>query len=121
MINSEGISNQMDVVPVAPDSHRASYKRIAAIVAGTTALSFGAIAGATHFSGDSELAAANSSNPNDPDYWEARTTHESECFKHDRNSDHGKLNAAATGVILNQFNQSWYGDHWELLVVKNIC
>jgi len=63
-----------------------------------------------------------SQNPNDASYWESRTEHPSVCYKHDppteRNS-HGYLTDGGKSVTLYQFNQSWPGDHWELLVVKS--
>lgn len=64
-------------------------------------------------------AAASSSNPNDADYWEGRTTHPSQCYKHTASGGaHGGLSGNGKAVVLSPFDQSWWGDHWELLVVK---
>lgn len=63
-----------------------------------------------------------STNPNDASYWQARTEHPSVCYKHDPPNErtaHGGLSQDGKSVILKTFNQSWPGDHWELLVVKS--
>jgi hypothetical protein len=41
-----------------------------------------------------------------------------QCFKHeaDAETSHGYVDGKA--VVLNTFNQAWFGDHWALLVVK---
>jgi len=58
-------------------------------------------------------------NTNNPAYWEALyTSHQASCYTHTGNSDHGVLTGDGNGVILNTFNQSWPGDHWEVLIVK---
>lgn len=60
---------------------------------------------------------------NHPGFWKDYGPHEdAECYKHDANSqgnsssDHGA--SAGSTVTLATFNQSWPGDHWELLVIK---
>lgn len=64
-------------------------------------------------------AATNGGNPNSPEYWESRTEHPSECYKHDADGGaHGGLSDGGKAVKLKTFQQSWPGDHWELLIVK---
>lgn len=70
----------------------------------------------------STASSSATTNPNDAAYWESRTGHESVCYKHDpptERTPHGKLNGTRTAVVLNPYQQSWPGDHWELLVVKS--
>ena len=67
-------------------------------------------------------ASATTTNPNDASYWQARTEHPSQCYKHDpptQQTAHGSLTDAGKAVVLNEFDPSWPGDHWELLVVKS--
>lgn len=59
-----------------------------------------------------------SSATNHEDYWEDYTDHEMQCFKHGGSSDHGSVTDGGKTVTLNEFNQDWWGDHWELLVIK---
>lgn len=57
---------------------------------------------------------------NDPAYWETQTEHESQCFKHEGGDLLSNVHGTSDGLVvfLNSFNPSWFGDHWELLVVK---
>lgn len=55
-------------------------------------------------------------NANQADYWEGRFEHPAQCFKHEGSSSHG--NVVGNGVVLNEFQQQWPGDHWEALIVK---
>ncbi len=64
-------------------------------------------------------------NYNSPDYWETTLPGGSEanqCFDHQANQAGGSTNAHGSSsgntVTLNPFNQSWFGDHYSLLVVK---
>lgn len=89
-----------------------NFKRaIVAITSFAAALTLGA----------SVVRATDSNNPNDAPYWQARTTHVSQCFKHtpqDSPNAHGSITNGNKAVTLNTFNQTWFGDHWELLVVN---
>lgn len=58
----------------------------------------------------------NATGPNDPEYWESQTDHSSRCYKHFGDSNHGANNG--TAITLSPYNPDWYGDHWELLVIK---
>lgn len=59
------------------------------------------------------------SKTNDPGHWQALTDHESRCFSHTGDSEHGSVTNGGLTVTLNTFNDAaWWGDHWELLVVK---
>lgn len=58
------------------------------------------------------------SEANSPKYWENYTDHAATCYKHEGNSDHGTLTDGGKTVTLKPYQQSWPGDHWELLVVK---
>lgn len=55
---------------------------------------------------------------NKPSYWEGLTEHPSECYSHEGDSSHGSITDDAKTVTLNEYDESWPGDHWELLVVK---
>jgi LPXTG-motif cell wall-anchored protein len=71
--------------------------------------------------GASAVRATDNNNPNDAPYWQSRTEHQSQCFKHtpqDSPNAHGSITNGNKAVTLNPFNQAWFGDHWELLVVN---
>jgi len=60
---------------------------------------------------------------NNPSYWEDYGPHDDAmCYKHEANdqgissSDHGSSDGKT--VTLNTFQDSWPGDHWELLIIK---
>jgi hypothetical protein len=57
---------------------------------------------------------------NDPEYWEGTTLHTSQCYKHEvgESTAHGSITGDGYTVTLSTFNQAWWGDHWELLVIK---
>lgn len=58
-------------------------------------------------------------NTNDPAYWETQTQHPSVCYFHEGDGgNHGTVVANGRAVQLYQFQDSWPGDHWELLVVN---
>ena len=61
-----------------------------------------------------------SNNSNNAAYWVDRGEHPGAlCYKHAYESnEHGKVTNNKKAVTLNTFNQSWPGDHWELLVVN---
>lgn len=68
----------------------------------------------TLLAGVGSSAATNSGNPNDASYWEVPGT---QCYKHV--SDGGAHGSVIDGaVVLNTFDQAWFGDHWALLIVK---
>jgi hypothetical protein len=74
----------------------------------------------------SAAAAPTGSSANQASTWETwvegETGHQATCYKHeadddgDSSNEHGVSNDDT--VRLNTFNQSWPGDHWELLVIK---
>ncbi|GAA5093458.1 hypothetical protein GCM10025760_23620 [Microbacterium yannicii] len=54
-------------------------------------------------------------------YWEdLYSAHMVKCYKVDgpNSSGHGSVSTDGKTVTLNRFDQSWPGDHWELLVIK---
>ena len=56
---------------------------------------------------------------NSPKYWETRyAAHKAECYSAEGSTSHGTVSADGKTVTLVPFNQSWPGDHWEVLVVK---
>jgi hypothetical protein len=58
---------------------------------------------------------------NDVGYWEKQyAAHDAVCYKVDgaNSSGHGTVSADGKTVTLKPFDQSWPGDHWELLVIK---
>lgn len=59
---------------------------------------------------------------NQASFWNNKGAHTAQCFKHEANSHGNSSNAHGSSngstVTLNTFDQSWPGDHWELLVVK---
>ena len=62
-------------------------------------------------------------NPNDASYWESYDglEHPASCVKFDppgTETPYGGLGDAGKAVVLNEFDQSWPGDHFELLIVK---
>ncbi|WP_461471102.1 hypothetical protein [Microbacterium sp. HJ5] len=61
------------------------------------------------------------SEANKESYWEARyAAHKADCYKLDGpwSSSHGSVSADGKTVTLKPFDQSWPGDHWEVLVIK---
>ncbi len=54
-----------------------------------------------------------------PDEWEQTTAHPSACYQHGPFEQNQHGNADDTTVVLHEFNQSWPGDHWELLVINS--
>ncbi|MFB7884687.1 hypothetical protein [Microbacterium sp. NPDC056057] len=60
-----------------------------------------------------------SSDTNKTSYWEKLyAAHKAVCYKSEGNTSHGKITDGGKTVTLKPFDQSWPGDHWELLVVK---
>jgi hypothetical protein len=57
---------------------------------------------------------------NKPAYWQALTDHESQCYKHESNerTEHGQITDDGKTVTLSAYEDGWWGDHWELLVIK---
>jgi hypothetical protein len=56
---------------------------------------------------------------NSVEYWEALyADHKADCYKTSGNSSHGKLTNGGKTVTLYPYQESWPGDHWEVLVVK---
>ncbi|QIG38592.1 hypothetical protein G5T42_03070 [Microbacterium sp. 4R-513] len=56
---------------------------------------------------------------NHPEYWEALyAAHNATCYSSEGDTSHGSITDDGKTVTLNAFDQSWPGDHWELLVVK---
>lgn len=81
-----------------------------------------AVLGATVIAQATAAEPVPDSNPNDAAYWALRTEHPAVCYKHDPPTEanpHGRLSDDGTSVILNPYQPSWPGDHWELLVVKS--
>jgi LPXTG-motif cell wall-anchored protein len=54
-----------------------------------------------------------------PDEWEQTTAHPAACYQHGPFEQNQHGNADDTTVVLHEFNQSWPGDHWELLVINS--
>lgn len=57
---------------------------------------------------------------NSPKYWE-NLYPGTDCYNHDfseGNNAHGSLTDGGKTVTLNEFDDSWPGDHWALLVIK---
>lgn len=65
--------------------------------------------------GIATAATVSATNPNDPATY-AGGDHAAVCYKHEGDSSHGSI--IGNTVVLNPFDQSWPGDHWETLVVK---
>jgi hypothetical protein len=59
---------------------------------------------------------ASDTNPNHPAYWEALYPNAVACY--DGNSAHGSLTDGGKAVELNEYDPSWPGDHWEVLIVN---
>lgn len=56
---------------------------------------------------------------NSPKYWEARyADHKADCYNSTGDSGHGRLTDGKKTVTLYPYQDSWPGDHWEVLVVK---
>jgi hypothetical protein len=55
-------------------------------------------------------------------YWEQEYAEfDAECYKHegnDMNNSHGKLTDGGLTVTLNEYDDSWWGNQWVVLVVK---
>ena len=52
-------------------------------------------------------------------YWEKRyAEHGAVCYNSERSSSHGELTDGNKTVTLYPYQDSWPGDHWEVLVVK---
>lgn len=65
--------------------------------------------------------ADSSDNPNHPDYWEALYPDAVACYKYDppeKQNAHGSLTDGGKSVTLNEFQQAWPGDRWEVLIVN---
>lgn len=60
------------------------------------------------------------SDANHPQNWENQFPHPAQCYKHEAgdNSAHGYY-VGKKKFVLNVFNQSWPGDHWEALIIKS--
>lgn len=62
---------------------------------------------------------------NNPSAWEAHLLNDkgvsAQCFKHEGNELASNVHGVSAGnaVKLNAFDQSWFGDHWALLVIKS--
>lgn len=88
------------------------------VTAGASAAKPSDSAGTIGVEGKLETA---TSEANDETYWEQRyAAHKADCYKTEGNnpSGHGKLTDGGLTVTLYPFQQSWPGDHWEVLVVK---
>ncbi|MFW7413880.1 hypothetical protein [Demequina sp. SO4-18] len=62
-----------------------------------------------------------SDNKNTADYWLNQYDNAVACYYSEGNSGHGEVTDDAEGnegVKLKEFNQSWPGDRWEVLIVK---
>jgi hypothetical protein len=61
----------------------------------------------------------NTSDSNKEEYWEDEYT---QCFKHEGrdmiDNDHAYLINDGKTVVLKPYGANWYGDHWELIIVK---
>ncbi|WP_203582288.1 hypothetical protein [Microbacterium hibisci] len=58
---------------------------------------------------------------NKVEYWEELyKAHKADCYKVEgaKSSDHGTVSPDEKSITLKEFNQSWPGDHWEVLVIK---
>ncbi|HEX5859999.1 MAG TPA: hypothetical protein VFY91_17960 [Microbacterium sp.] len=58
---------------------------------------------------------------NSPEYWEEEyAAHGAVCYSHQgaEGSEHGTITNGGLTVTLKPYQQSWYGDHWEVLVIK---
>ncbi len=57
---------------------------------------------------------------NDAEYWETQFEHPAKCYKHEigESTPHGAITDDGYTVTLNPFDQNWWGDHWEALIVK---
>ncbi|TDN90594.1 hypothetical protein [Microbacterium sp. BK668] len=59
------------------------------------------------------------SDTNKTSYWEALyADHEAVCYSSSGSTSHGSITDGGKTVTLRQYDPSWPGDHWELLVVK---
>lgn len=94
----------------------ASVVVAASLVVAPIAVTGAAAAGQVGVVGISEDATPQA---NSPEYWEARyAAHKADCYKAEGSTSHGKLTDGDKTVTLNPFQDSWPGDHWEVLVVK---
>ncbi|HEX6946231.1 MAG TPA: hypothetical protein VF246_02655 [Acidimicrobiia bacterium] len=68
------------------------------------------------------MAFAAQGDPNETDYWKALYPHAIACYKYDppdQQNFHGYLVDDQKAVVLNEFQDGWPGDHWEVLIVKS--
>lgn len=65
------------------------------------------------------LAYPTGSDANQPGNWEDQFPHPAKCFKHEAGDSgaHGFFSADNKTYTLNTFDQSWYGNHWEAIIV----
>ena len=60
-----------------------------------------------------------SSETNHTDYWaKLYADHGAVCYSAKGSTSHGKITDGGKTVTLNAYGKDWYGDHWELLVIK---
>lgn len=59
-----------------------------------------------------------SSETNHTDYWKQLYPDAVSCYSSEGNTDHGRITDGGKTVTLNEYNPSWPGDHWEVLVIK---
>lgn len=55
---------------------------------------------------------------NHTDYWEQEYPNAIKCYSSEGNTDHGRITDGGKTVTLNEYQESWPGDHWEVLVIK---
>lgn len=95
----------------------------AAVAAGLVvapAVTAGAAAADVELIGEVGTMIEATSAANNPGYWEDLYPG-TDCYNHDfREGDnaHGSLTDGGKTVTLNEFDDSWPGDHWALLVIK---
>lgn len=66
-----------------------------------------------------EVAPQTTDNTNSPAYWEdLYGDHQASCYKYEADSQYGSVTNGGKAVTLSTFDQSWAGDHWEVLIVK---
>ena len=58
------------------------------------------------------------SETNHTDYWEEEYPNAVACYSSEGNTDHGRITDDGKTVTLNEYDSSWPGDHWEVLVIK---
>ncbi|MGX5772943.1 hypothetical protein ACWKWN_19570 [Microbacterium trichothecenolyticum] len=93
---------------------------VAAALVAAPLVTAGASAEETQLQGEVGKLVPFTPESNDAGYWENQTEHESKCYKVDapESSSHGTISADKKTITLKPYEEDWWGDHWELLVIK---